>query len=91
MSCINCQYLRKKYFVFFKCKKQSNDDITYYTVPEYIGQNPSDVYKQLSKLYPDHRIASLTSRTTANFLDRDKIIFIYHEFENDVVTGVEIY
>lgn len=89
MSCLNC---KKTYFVFFKCKKQKQGNDTFYTVPEYIGQNVTDVYKKLSELYPDYRIVNLTNKSTADLFTKYQVIFIYHDLgTDDIVSGVEIY
>ena len=91
-NCLNCHDCKKKSFVFFKCKKQKQENVTYYTVPEYVGQNVTDVYKKISELYPDYRIINLSNKSTADLLSKNQVVFIYHDSgTDDIVSRVEIY
>lgn len=74
-----------------KKKNTDEDNISYYTISSYNGKHASDVYKIMDKKYPDHKIFILSNPSTVMFVNRTKTVFIYCEYEGNIVTSIDVY
>ncbi len=74
-------------------KKRSIDefDMACYIVPSFVGRDVNEVYHALIKKYTHHKVYIIANRLTSLLLDRENVIFIYYNYNDNTVKSIRIY